>query len=84
MSKSWGWRIIPFTEQDSAHYLRQAESSIWKRYYLCRRKGCGATPEVFVAYNYVTGRAGRVSYQQRPFCRTHGEQVVAKHQPQAA
>jgi hypothetical protein len=86
MSKSWGWRIIPFTEKDTAYYLRTAESTRpeWRYYYLCRRKGCGATPEVFVAYNYVTGRAGRLSYQQRPFCRAHGEEAVAAHQPEAA
>lgn len=87
MSKSWGWRTIPFTEQDSAYFARQAETAIpkYRHFYLCRRKGCGAAPEVFVRYSYVTGRAGRVSYQERPFCRVHGEQAVAAHkQPEAA
>lgn len=88
MSKSWNWRIAPFTEQDTAHYQRGANDEKWpqhRHYYLCRKKGCGALPEVFVRYDYVTGRQGRVSWQEKPYCRAHGEQIVAAHrQPEAA
>ena len=80
-SNSWNWQVVPMSEQDIAYYRRNFETSEerFKRYYVCRKKGCGAMPDVFVSYHYVTGRRGRVSFQQRPFCREHGEQAVAAH-----
>lgn len=91
MSKSWGWCLEPFTDADRTYYEAQRSSDFiakyptYLRHWLCRKKGCGAHPEVFVRYSYVTGRAGRVSWQQKPYCRIHGEQIVAaKRQPEAA
>lgn len=87
LSKSWNWRIAPFTDADREHYKVNLEKAADKHkfYYRCRKKGCGALPEVFVRYDYVTGRAGRVSWQEKPYCRAHGEQIVAsKRQPEAA
>lgn len=87
MSKSWNWRIVPLTESDREHYALKAADDKWpqfKHYYLCRKKGCGAVPEVMVRYDYVTGRQGRVSWQERPYCLKHGQEAVADHQPEAA
>lgn len=91
MSKSWGWKVVPFTQADLDYYARQRESKYVAdhptsmRYYVCRKKGCGQHPSVWVQYSYVTGRAGRVSWQQKPYCQAHGEQIVADHsQPEAA
>lgn len=87
MSKSWNWRVAPMSEADLAHFRRQAETAEerYKHYYLCRKKSCGALPEVFVRYDYVTGRQGRVSSQEKPYCRTHGEKIVdSRRHPEAA
>lgn len=85
MSKSWNWRIAPMTDDTRAYYKKQSEDARWGRGYLCRKKNCGALPELFVRYDYVTGRQGRVSWQEKPYCRPHGEQIVAsKRQPEAA
>lgn len=88
MSKSWNWRIAEFTAADREHYERNAADEKWpqgRHYYLCRKKGCGKLPDVFVCYDYVTGRQGRISWQEKPYCREHGEQIVAAHrQPEAA
>ena len=34
---------------------------------------------LFTAYDYVTGRAGRVSRSTRPVCREHAEKFALKH-----
>lgn len=79
-ASSWNWRI---TEMDAAtreSYARQHELAKpeYKRYYHCYKKGCEVLPEVYVRYNYVTGRAGRVSDNSKAYCRAHGEEIVAK------
>ena len=73
-------------ETTADYYQRKAilEDEKYRRYYLCRKKGCGAVPVVFVRYDYVTGRQGRVSWQEKPYCRAHGEQIVAEHRQSEA
>lgn len=85
MSSSWNWHIIEFNEHDRRHFAgrfngvgvdpRWAESE--KHWASCRKKRCGRMAEVYVRYYYVTGRAGRLSCADRPYCREHGEQLVA-------
>jgi len=41
--------------------------------------GCGKPVEFVVMYDYVTGRAGRVTDSQRGKCREHAEQFAKKH-----
>lgn len=86
--RSWGWRTAEFTDADRAHYERNAADERFpqsRHFYLCRKKGCGLLPEVYVRYNYITGRQGRSSWQQKPYCRAHGEQLVeSKRQKEVA
>lgn len=84
--RSWNWRLAPMSDDERAHYQRQGEKAEpqYKHFYLCRKKGCGALPSVYVRYDYVTGRAGRVSWQERPYCSAHGEQLVAAKRQAAA
>lgn len=80
--KSWNWRIVEFS---ASHHAWLAEifdgkNSKWKpsdSMARCTKKGCTAKPEVYVAYDYVTGRQGRVSSAERQFCRPHAEELIA-------
>ena len=76
---SFNHRVIRNTEAN-----RQWRGAIGE---LCRhganRKtnpgGCGKPADWVVIYDYVTGRAGRVTDSQRGKCREHAEQFAKKH-----
>ena len=79
--KSWNWRIVEFNEK-AREYHTQAYHSLdpYVRYAgHCRARGCSLPAEVYVVYNYVTGRQGRVSEARKVMCRRCAEAAVAKH-----
>jgi hypothetical protein len=70
VSRSWGWRIVEFAEGRGGAFASLR----------CRNKKCDQPAQVYVAYDYVTGRGGRVTTNERPYCRTCAAQVVAQHE----
>ena len=86
MISSWNWRVVEFDESQTARIAR-----LWgtvepgQRYVdpsaRCSKKSCETKPEVYVAYEYVTGRAGRSTTRERVYCRAHAEEAVAAHYP---
>jgi len=74
--KSWSWRIVEFTASHH-EWVRQVfgqRTHVWSTD--CRKKGCSTIAECYVAYNYVTGRSGRVRTNKKPYCRAHAEELV--------
>jgi hypothetical protein len=51
------------------------------RYYSCRTPRCTEPSAFETTYQYVTGRAGRVSYARKHLCHAHAEKFRAKYGP---
>lgn len=49
----------------------------------CKVRGCSRLWTHFYGFQYVTGRAGRVSYQERRVCETHGLKAIRKAEAKA-
>lgn len=45
----------------------------------CSNSVCDERPEFIASYDYVTGRAGRVSSQRRFLCKAHGEAFAKRN-----
>jgi hypothetical protein len=72
MSNSWGHSVRPLTEADLARNKRLG----WEK---CRTGKCQEPATHATHYNYVTGRAGRVSWSERHVCTAHAEKFAASH-----
>lgn len=72
---AFGWHIREFSAP-SPHALGAIFGEVGSRG-PCRKKGCGKPSECYVAYRYITGRAGRVSTSEKPYCREHALAIVA-------
>ena len=78
MGNSWGHAVRPLTADELASNKRQDEK--WPKYpHRCTAAKCQEAPTHATAYNYVTGRAGRVSWSERQVCTVHAERFAAKH-----
>lgn len=80
---SWGHTIRTLREEELWGHSFDADSG---RFVLdrTRPRTCSAPkcirPIGFEGtYQYVTGRAGRISYARKPLCATHAERFRAKH-----
>ncbi len=71
MAKSWGHEIVR-REDENVHYATWASKH-------CSGRRCPVLSEYVVRWKYVTGRAGRVTYAHRSYCREHAEKFVKKH-----
>lgn len=81
MAGSFNWKIVEFLDSQREAVARVFGDSgaPWlRRGWTCRKPKCGKPAEVFVAYNYVTGKRGRVGVNERPHCREHAELVIAR------
>lgn len=80
MARSWNWRVVEFSASQREYVARiLGDPGHWnRRTALCSTKNCGTRAECVVAYDYVTGRAGRVSTNERPYCRAHAENLVRR------
>ena len=70
------------TDHETETVIREtltAHESFVRGKLLCSMRGCTGEPIYETGYNYVTGRAGRVSRQQRYACANHGAQFAEKH-----
>jgi hypothetical protein len=72
-SNSWGHALQRLTPEQLADLCR------WDG--TCRAgRGCEEPTTHLGAYNYVTGRAGRISWARRYMCDSHAEKFRAKHE----
>lgn len=67
MAGSWGWHIV-----QGVTYRTD-----------CYKQNCGEPATCRVVYSYVTGRAGRVSTNEKSYCDKHGRETLAKHSEEA-
>ncbi len=69
-NKSWGQTIRLMTEDEQARYRRLGWDCTGK----CEQ------PAVYeTAYNYITGRSGRVGSARRNACTQHGKKFAERH-----
>ncbi len=50
-----------------------------KSIYACSKKDCYEKVYARCCYHYITGRAGRVSYAERYYCKVHTEKFAKAH-----
>jgi hypothetical protein len=94
MSRSWNHYIRKLSEGELAGMRRRADDSErWaaehpnfqrsERYRRfeeqCRSAKCMELAVYLAAYDYVTGRKGRVSYRCRFLCEAHGQRFATKY-----
>ncbi len=88
-SRTWGHHVSPLPADQLAELARRDESVVaywspepvpWKVPSACRLAvGCRETATHEVTWHYLTGRAGRESWQTRLACTQHVERYAAKH-----
>lgn len=84
--RSWNHRIAPVDHEGYTVYDYERKERVpitWaelvaQRLALCSVPKCEAEPAYIYTYNYITGRAGRVSRQTRYLCAKHVEARAAK------
>lgn len=86
MSNSWGHTVRPLTEAEITRALEQDKHSAeifhrdgYRYDSVCRMPKCKETISHQITYNYVTGRAGRVSWAAKDVCTGHAEKFAAKN-----
>lgn len=92
MPNSWGHTLTRLSDEDLALASQQAERrAAWNRehgydddeqHYTSCTLGRVAhldQAEYLFTYNYVTGRAGRVSFASKNICRMHAEKAAKKY-----
>ena len=86
MSRSWGHAVRPLAEAEIARAERQDEHSAvtfgkegYRYSTVCRMPKCKEQISHEITYNYVTGRAGRVSWAAKDVCTGHAEKFAAKN-----
>ena len=67
---SWNHRIVRISDAPDV------ADEEWKR---CSTRSCLHPYKYWAAYDYVTGRRGRVSWQRRLLCAIHTEKWCKKH-----
>jgi len=80
MGDSWGHTIRPLTTEEIEREAQMREK-YGERYYSCRTPRCVERSAFQTTYQYVTGRAGRVSYARKNLCSAHAEKLRAKYEP---
>jgi hypothetical protein len=72
MSNSWGHALEAITDE------QREQLPEWDQ--TCRAgRQCGQQTAYFGSYNYVTGRAGRISWAGKYMCLDHGTRFQAKY-----
>ncbi len=74
MARAWNHRLF-FMEPDARDCVREEQP--WAAG--CSAPKCEELAEYYARWDYVTGRAGRVSFQERRYCRGHAEGFAGKH-----
>jgi hypothetical protein len=77
-ASSWNWRIVEFESSYREWVAKMFGAHDHSYSVVCKKKGCGKMAECFVVYDYVTGRQGRISSNDKPYCRPHSEQIILK------
>jgi len=91
MGKAWnhnidlGGPLYTASENKLQYYQSRYDKAVREndsehiKWYACSVRGCDLRPEFRCTYDYVTGRAGRVSWAERCYCRVHAEKFAAKN-----
>lgn len=86
MSNSWGHAVRRLAEAEVARAKEQDEHSAevfrregYRYSTVCRMPKCQEWISHEITYNYVTGRAGRVSWAAKDVCTGHAEKFAAKN-----
>ena len=79
---SFGHKVTPVDQHERAGTFR---NPIWSTCHSGRNRarenpGCQHGVEYVCSYAYVTGRAGRVSTNEKGRCREHAQMFANKHQ----
>lgn len=73
---SWGHSIRVLKQEECKHiWVGSNGSSLDK----CAAPKCQNKPEFIASYNYITGKAGRVSKAERALCRKHAHKYAIKY-----
>jgi hypothetical protein len=86
---SWNHTLRPFTADELAHWLER-EQTVRDRFgepyragavhwYECSSPRCHGRPAFYSTYDYITGRAGRVSYARKDLCVEHARKFATKN-----
>jgi hypothetical protein len=86
MSRSWGHAVRRLTADEIARAKEHDEHSAkvfrregYRYNTVCRMPKCQEWISHEITYNYVTGRAGRVSWAAKDVCTGHAEKFAAKN-----
>jgi hypothetical protein len=86
VSESWGWGVRRLTAEEVARLdraeasARESGASYGGWYRRCKvAPKCQGKGTHEVTYNYVTGRAGRVSWARKLSCDDHAAMTAVKH-----
>lgn len=77
---SFGHKVTPLEQHQRAGVFR---NPIWSRCNAGKRRpnpGCQKPVQYVCEYAYVTGRAGRVSTNEKGRCREHAQHFANRHQ----
>ena len=85
MGNSWGHTLRALTEDELYGYTFDHDRGVMvldrSKVRTCGSPRCDEPISFEGTYQYVTGRAGRLSYARRRLCVAHAEKFRAKYEP---